>query len=138
MGPNHSKSEVSFSPASLFFYNYWENLLEDRKKVIYSTSFLIGRAAKWIEPYLFKLTNKDPAYLVNHWALFQSQLFTLFGEPTKAIKAEAELDCLRKKEGGNLCLYISDFRVLISRIGDWGESALIHHFRNGLASRILD
>ncbi|MBW0514047.1 hypothetical protein O181_053762 [Austropuccinia psidii MF-1] len=42
------------------------------------------------------------------------------------------------KEGGHLSLYIADFRSLVSIIGDWGERALIHHFRKGLPSRILD
>ncbi|MBW0588580.1 hypothetical protein O181_128295, partial [Austropuccinia psidii MF-1] len=42
------------------------------------------------------------------------------------------------KEGGHVSLYISDFRSLVSRIGDWGERALIHHFSKGLPSRILD
>ncbi|MBW0504195.1 hypothetical protein O181_043910 [Austropuccinia psidii MF-1] len=42
------------------------------------------------------------------------------------------------KEGGHDALYIASFRGLVSRIGDWGERALIHHFRKGLASRILD
>ncbi|MBW0514667.1 hypothetical protein O181_054382 [Austropuccinia psidii MF-1] len=42
------------------------------------------------------------------------------------------------KEVGNVSLYISDFRSLVSRIGDWGEMALIQHFRKGLPSRILD
>ncbi|MBW0545494.1 hypothetical protein O181_085209 [Austropuccinia psidii MF-1] len=42
------------------------------------------------------------------------------------------------KEGGHVALYISNFRSLVSRIGDWGEKALIHNFRKGLASRILD
>ncbi|MBW0558090.1 hypothetical protein O181_097805 [Austropuccinia psidii MF-1] len=42
------------------------------------------------------------------------------------------------KEGGNVSLYIADLRSLISRIGDWGERALIHHLRKGLASRIVD
>ncbi|MBW0589861.1 hypothetical protein O181_129576 [Austropuccinia psidii MF-1] len=42
------------------------------------------------------------------------------------------------KEGGNVALYIANFRSLVSRIGDWGERALIHHFRKGLSSRILD
>ncbi|MBW0581182.1 hypothetical protein O181_120897 [Austropuccinia psidii MF-1] len=38
------------------------------------------------------------------------------------------------KEGGHVAVYIADFRSLVSRIGDWGERALIHHFRKGLAS----
>ncbi|MBW0489920.1 hypothetical protein O181_029635 [Austropuccinia psidii MF-1] len=42
------------------------------------------------------------------------------------------------KEGGHVSLYIAEFRSLVSRIGDWGERALIYHFRRGLASRILD
>ncbi|MBW0523878.1 hypothetical protein O181_063593 [Austropuccinia psidii MF-1] len=42
------------------------------------------------------------------------------------------------KESGHVSLYIADFRSLVSTIGDWGERALIHHFRKGLPSRILD
>ncbi|MBW0587676.1 hypothetical protein O181_127391 [Austropuccinia psidii MF-1] len=50
--------------------------VRNRKKVLYATSFLICRAAKWIEPYLSNLTNQDPNYLLNSWELFESQLFT--------------------------------------------------------------
>ncbi|MBW0473681.1 hypothetical protein O181_013396 [Austropuccinia psidii MF-1] len=91
-----------------------------------------------IETYICNLTNQDPAYLLNNWALFKSQLFTLFGDPKEARKAEAELDGLIMKEGGHVSLYIAYFRSLVSRIGDWGERALVHHFRKGLDSRILD
>ncbi|MBW0471304.1 hypothetical protein O181_011019 [Austropuccinia psidii MF-1] len=42
-----------------------ENFSQDRKKVIYATSCLIGRAAKWIELYLSNLTNQDPNYTLN-------------------------------------------------------------------------
>ncbi|MBW0502471.1 hypothetical protein O181_042186 [Austropuccinia psidii MF-1] len=122
----------------LIFHNDPSNFSQDRKKVLYATSFLIGRAAKWIEPYLSNLTNQDPNYLLNSWSLFESQLFTLFGDPNEVRKAEAELDFLRMKEGGHVSLYISDFRILVSRIGDWGERALIHHFMKRLPSRILD
>ncbi|MBW0576511.1 hypothetical protein O181_116226 [Austropuccinia psidii MF-1] len=105
----------------LIFHNDPASLSEDRKKVLYATSFLIGRAANWIEPYLSNLTNQDSNYLLNSWNLFESQLFTLFGDPNEVRKAEAELDSLRMKEGGNVSLYIADSRSLVSRIGDWGE-----------------
>ncbi|MBW0561619.1 hypothetical protein O181_101334 [Austropuccinia psidii MF-1] len=49
----------------LIFHNYLENFSEDRKKALYATSFLIGRASKWIEPYLSNLTNQDPNFLLN-------------------------------------------------------------------------
>ncbi|MBW0554685.1 hypothetical protein O181_094400 [Austropuccinia psidii MF-1] len=42
------------------------------------------------------------------------------------------------KESGHLSLYIADFRSLVSGIEDWGERALIHHFRKGFPSIILD
>ncbi|MBW0549522.1 hypothetical protein O181_089237 [Austropuccinia psidii MF-1] len=42
------------------------------------------------------------------------------------------------EEGGHVSLYIADFSSWVSRIGDWGERALIHHFRKGFPSRILD
>ncbi|MBW0476245.1 hypothetical protein O181_015960 [Austropuccinia psidii MF-1] len=111
---------------------------QDRKKVLCATSFLIRRAAEWIEPYLSNLTNQDSNYLLNSWNLFEYQLFTLFGHPNEFRKAEAELDSLTMKEGGYVSLYIANFRSLVSRISDWVERALIHHFRKGLPSRILD
>ncbi|MBW0544524.1 hypothetical protein O181_084239 [Austropuccinia psidii MF-1] len=49
----------------LIFHNDPENFSQDRKKAFYATSFLIGRAAKRIEPYLSNLTNQDPSYLLN-------------------------------------------------------------------------
>ncbi|MBW0496236.1 hypothetical protein O181_035951 [Austropuccinia psidii MF-1] len=91
----------------LIFHNDPENFSQDGKKVLYATSFLIGRAAKWIEPYLPNLTNQDPNYLLNSWKLFESQLLTLFGDPSEVRKAESELDSLRMKEGGNVLLYIA-------------------------------
>ncbi|MBW0481206.1 hypothetical protein O181_020921 [Austropuccinia psidii MF-1] len=122
----------------LIFHNNKANFSEDRRKVLYATSFIIGRDAKWIQPYLSNLTNQEPEFVINNWALFESQLFTLFGYPNEVRKAEAELDDLRMKEVEHVSLYISDFRSPVSRIVDWGERGLIHHFRKGLASRILD
>ncbi|MBW0573006.1 hypothetical protein O181_112721 [Austropuccinia psidii MF-1] len=122
----------------LIFHNDLADFSQDRKKALYSTSFLIGRAAKWIEPYLSNIINQDPSYLLNPWKLFESQVFTLFGDLNEVRKAEAELDSLIMKEGGYVSLYIAYFRSLVSSIGVWGGRALIYHFRRGLASRILD
>ncbi|MBW0576219.1 hypothetical protein O181_115934 [Austropuccinia psidii MF-1] len=95
----------SFLPScQLIFHKDTENFSQDRKKVLYATSFLIGRAAKCIEPYLSNLTNQDSNYLLHSWRLFESQLFTLFGYPNEVRKAEAELDGLRMKEGGHVSL----------------------------------
>ncbi|MBW0592654.1 hypothetical protein O181_132369, partial [Austropuccinia psidii MF-1] len=71
----------------LIFHNDPISFSQDRKKVLYATSFLIGRDAKWIEPYLSNLTSQGPNYLLNSWKLFESQLFTLFGDPNEVRKA---------------------------------------------------
>ncbi|MBW0517107.1 hypothetical protein O181_056822 [Austropuccinia psidii MF-1] len=42
------------------------------------------------------------------------------------------------KESGHVSLYISNFRSLMSRIGDWGERAYIHAYRRESASRPFD
>ncbi|MBW0573646.1 hypothetical protein O181_113361 [Austropuccinia psidii MF-1] len=122
----------------LIFHNDPAKFFSDRKKVLYSTSFLTGRAGKWIEPYLSNISNEDPSYLLNNWKLFEIQIFTLFGDPNEVRKAEQELENLRIKKSGQASLYIAYFRSLISRIGDWGERAYIHVYRRGLASRLLD
>ncbi|MBW0473869.1 hypothetical protein O181_013584 [Austropuccinia psidii MF-1] len=71
----------------LVFHNDPANFFSDRKKVFYSTSFLTGRAGKWIEPYLSNISNEDPSYLLNNWKLFETQLFTLFGDPNEFRKS---------------------------------------------------
>ncbi|MBW0578810.1 hypothetical protein O181_118525 [Austropuccinia psidii MF-1] len=81
----------------LIFHNNPENFFSDRKKVLYSTLFLTGRAWKWIEPYLSNIFNEDPAYLHNNFQLFETQLFTLFSDPNEVRKSEQELENLRMK-----------------------------------------
>ncbi|MBW0530907.1 hypothetical protein O181_070622 [Austropuccinia psidii MF-1] len=95
------------------FHNDPENFFSDRKKVLYSTSFPTGRAGKWIEPYVSNISNEYPSYLLNNWQLFETQLFTLFGDPNKVRKAEKELQNLRMKESGHVYLYIADLRSLM-------------------------
>ncbi|MBW0503763.1 hypothetical protein O181_043478 [Austropuccinia psidii MF-1] len=56
----------------LIFHNDPENFFSYRKKALYSTSFLTGRAGKWIEPYPSNISNEDPSYLLNNWKLFET------------------------------------------------------------------
>ncbi|MBW0559807.1 hypothetical protein O181_099522, partial [Austropuccinia psidii MF-1] len=88
----------------LIVHNYPGSFFSDRKKVLYSNSFLTGRAGNWIEPYLSNIFNEDPSCVLNKWKLLETQLFTLFGDPNEARKAEQELDNLRMKESGHVYL----------------------------------
>ncbi|MBW0534183.1 hypothetical protein O181_073898 [Austropuccinia psidii MF-1] len=80
------------------------------------------------------LFHNDPAKLFYD----RDKLFTLFGDSNEVSKAEKELYNLRMKESGQVSLYIAYFRILMSRIGDWGERSYIHVYRRGLASRLLN
>ncbi|MBW0507459.1 hypothetical protein O181_047174 [Austropuccinia psidii MF-1] len=137
-GNQAHKLRLFIQSCQLIFHNDPENFFSDRNKVLYSTSFLTGRAGKLIEPYFSNISNEDPSYLLNNWWLFETQLFTLFGDPNEVRKAEQELENMRMKESGHVSLYIADFRGLMSRIGDWGERAYIHIYIRGLESRLLD
>ncbi|MBW0557939.1 hypothetical protein O181_097654 [Austropuccinia psidii MF-1] len=137
-GTQAHKLKGIIQSCQLIFHNDPENFFSDRKKVLYSTSFLTCRAGKWSETYLSNISNEDPSYLLNTCQLFETQLFSLIGDLNEVRKAEQELDNLRGKESGHVSLYITDFRSLMSRIGDWGERAYIHVYRRGLASRLLD
>ncbi|MBW0484078.1 hypothetical protein O181_023793 [Austropuccinia psidii MF-1] len=59
-GTQPFKVRSSVQSFQLIFHNDLANFSQDRKKVLCSTSFLIGRAAKWIEPNLSNITNQDP------------------------------------------------------------------------------
>ncbi|MBW0548660.1 hypothetical protein O181_088375 [Austropuccinia psidii MF-1] len=96
-GTQTFKARSFIQSCQLIFHNDPANFFQDRKKVFYAASFHIGRAAKWIEPYLSNLPNQDPNYLLNSWKLFESQLFTLFGDPKEVRKAEAEFLFLKNE-----------------------------------------
>ncbi|MBW0581336.1 hypothetical protein O181_121051 [Austropuccinia psidii MF-1] len=68
----------------LIFHNDPANFFSDRKKVLYSTSFLTGRAGKWIEPYLSNISNEDPSYLLNNWQLLKLNYSLCLVTPMKS------------------------------------------------------
>ncbi|MBW0539362.1 hypothetical protein O181_079077 [Austropuccinia psidii MF-1] len=50
----------------LILHNDPASFFSERKKFLYLTSFLTGRAGKWIEPYLSNIFNEYPSYLLNN------------------------------------------------------------------------
>ena len=93
-GTQPSKIWEFLQSCQLIFHNDDKNFTTDRKKVLYAVSYLSGCAEKWIEPYLSHLDNMDSTYILNSWTNFESQLYTLFGDPHKVRKAESDLDNL--------------------------------------------
>ncbi|MBW0559343.1 hypothetical protein O181_099058 [Austropuccinia psidii MF-1] len=121
---DNSKAPAFKTPYMKATNSFDANLFSDRKKVLDTTSFLTGRARKWIEPYLSNISNEDPSYLLNNWPLFESQLLNLFDDHNEVRKAEQELENSRMNEIRHVSLYISDFSSLTSRIGDCGKELI--------------
>ncbi|MBW0543636.1 hypothetical protein O181_083351 [Austropuccinia psidii MF-1] len=65
-GTQAHKLRVFIQSCQLIFHNDPENFFSDRKKALYSTFFLTGRAGKWIEPYISNISNEDLSYLLNN------------------------------------------------------------------------
>ncbi|MBW0486857.1 hypothetical protein O181_026572 [Austropuccinia psidii MF-1] len=65
-GTQAQKLRGFIKSCQLILHNDLENFFSNRKKVLDSTSFLTGRAGKWIEPYLSNISNEDPSYLLNN------------------------------------------------------------------------
>ncbi|MBW0573309.1 hypothetical protein O181_113024 [Austropuccinia psidii MF-1] len=86
-GTQSHKLRGFMQSCQFIFHNDPVNFFSDRKKAHYSTSFLTGRAGKWIEPYLSDNSNEYPSYLLHNWQLFEAQLFTLFGDPNEVRKS---------------------------------------------------
>ncbi|MBW0549537.1 hypothetical protein O181_089252 [Austropuccinia psidii MF-1] len=59
-GTHPFKVRSFIQSCQLIFHNDPESFSQDRWNVFYATSFLFGRAEKWIEPYLSNLTIQDP------------------------------------------------------------------------------
>ncbi|MBW0513262.1 hypothetical protein O181_052977 [Austropuccinia psidii MF-1] len=90
-GTQAHKLRVLIQSCKFIFHDDPANFFSERKKVLYSTSFLTGRAGKWIEAYLSNVSNEYPSYLLNNWQFFETQLSTLFGDPNEVMKSEQEL-----------------------------------------------
>ncbi|MBW0575021.1 hypothetical protein O181_114736 [Austropuccinia psidii MF-1] len=69
-GTQAHKLRGSIQSCQLIFHNDPENFFSDRKKVLYSNSFLTGRAGKSIEPYLSNISIEDPSYLLKNGHYF--------------------------------------------------------------------
>ncbi|MBW0581556.1 hypothetical protein O181_121271 [Austropuccinia psidii MF-1] len=99
----------------LILHNDPERFFSESKKVLYSTSFLTGKAGKWIETYLSNIYNEDHSYLLNNWKSFNPVIHSVWGS-NEVRKAEQDLENIRMKESGQASLYIADFRRIMLRI----------------------
>ncbi|MBW0473053.1 hypothetical protein O181_012768 [Austropuccinia psidii MF-1] len=107
-GTQAHKLRVFIQSCQLIFHNVPANFFSDRKKILYSTSFLTGRAGKWIKPYLSNISKEEPSYILKSQQFFETQSFTLFGDSNEVRKAEKDLYNIRMEESSHVSFYMVD------------------------------
>ena len=136
-GSSATKLRTYLQQYKLIFLTDSSMFATNIRKTVYASSYLTGKAFKWIHPFLSNMSD-DPDFLMNSWDLYEGQLLTLFGDPNELRNTENELESLYMKDSDNASSYIASFRSLESRLEGWSDRALMHSFRKGLPSRILD
>lgn len=126
-GYSHQKLRAYLQQCKLIFLNDPSMFAMDIRKTVYESSYLTGKAFKWIQPYLENMSD-DPEFLMNSWSNFKGHLITLFGDPNELRKAEHQLDVLTMRDSDQASTYISFFRALESRLTGWNDHALMFSF----------
>ncbi|KAI9606574.1 hypothetical protein H4Q26_006110 [Puccinia striiformis f. sp. tritici PST-130] len=137
-GSSPAKLHNFLQQCKLIFRNNLDAFSSDLKKTLYASAFLTGKAFEWVQPYLEVVDDPPPDYMMDSWLMFESQPFTLHGDPNELCATEYKLDSLTMKDGDHASNYISSFRALQSRSPGWGDRPLMFHFRKGLPTRVLD
>ncbi|NP_001278294.1 retrotransposon-derived protein PEG10 isoform 2 [Peromyscus maniculatus bairdii] len=101
-------------------------LADDRSRVCFVTSMLIGRAARWATAKLDRYT-----YLMHNYEAFMLELKLVFEDPERREAAKRRIRRLRQGPD-SVADYGNEFHMLALEL-DWTEPALIDQFLEGLS-----
>ena len=129
---NRSDLRNFLSQVKMVFQLQPSRFQTERQKVIYTATYLQGAAATWFEPYPHAVP--APAMLDN-FALFESSICSVFGDPDQAATAERQIRKLTQR--GPASSYAAEFQRIAAYL-DWNDSALCSQFYFGLQESIKD
>lgn len=107
---------------------------DEQRKVGYAATFLRDEALLWIQPFLDKSDDEQPAWL-RDFASFTRELKRIFGDPDEVATAERMIFQCRQR--GPASKYITEFRRHAALL-DWDSHALAAQFYRGLRDNIKD
>jgi hypothetical protein len=120
-----------------------DKLNNDRKRLLFLTSYLRGLAYEWILPYLEDfLEHPDSSgqkattrIIMADAATFFSELQTTFGYGSEKMEAERALQSIQQR--GPVSKYKAEFQMLVVKT-NWDDDAIASHFYRGLKDVIKD
>ena len=119
----------------LYFHTNLAQFDMDIAKINFTITYLTRVVQDWFE---MGFNQKDQSILqdwLSDWNLFVDELHQHFGLSDPIGKAANMLDNLCMKYGDKISTYNMDFMCYASQLG-WGNSALCHHYYQGLPNQI--
>jgi hypothetical protein len=120
-----------------------DKLNNDRKRLLFLTSYLRGPAYEWILPHLEDYLDHPAAgdqkattrSILTNAATFFEQLQTAFGYGSEKMEAERALQNIQQR--GPVSKYKAEFQTLVVKT-NWDDHAITSHFYRGLKDVIKD
>jgi Retrotransposon gag protein/Zinc knuckle len=131
---DRSKTDTWLLQLDLYFHasnREWE----DKDKVILAATYMRGRAAEWIQPYLTSYLAEENTEgdqideVIEDYSVFRTKLKQLFGIANKVPLAERAIQNLRQT--GSAADYAAKFEHYAVQLG-WGDVALKRMYTQGL------
>src|SRR5436190_7063672 len=106
-------------------------------KVMLAISYLTGKAADWIQPYINRKfhSEEEEDEMFSSYEKFVEKIIAAFGPVDPKREAERKLEHLRQK--GSTSNYAADFRQIASVL-DWDDEAYVSLFYRGLKDGVKD
>ena len=119
-----------------------DRINSDSDKVLYAATYLRGRAAQWMKPFLKDWLNSAPdarnvgtTTMFESYAEFRSRITVMFGETNEKQRAILALDRLKQK--GSAANYTADFQRTCFHTG-YDDTAMWAAYYKGLKEEIKD
>ena len=126
----------NFLTQCMLYFNSVPHLYQTLESQInFVVSYLQGMALDYFQPDI--LANANTAWRWD-WEYFKDTLETNFGTIDPTGDAEDQIGLLKMKDNQKIVKYNVKFQQRASKLEDWGDKALRHHYYKGLPARIKD
>ena len=118
------------------YFHFATEALEDQERILFASTYMRGRAAQWIKPYVNRcLTNSKPEEVIANYGSFEDKLKQLFGIADEEAAAERAIQNLKQVK--SVAEYAAEFQHLAIQTG-WEDKSLMRMYKQGLKRHIRE
>jgi len=131
-GKDRASASQFLSQVQLYIRANSESFDNDIKKIMFTCSYLRGRAFQWVEPLL---KQEPPSPTMTNWPLFLQAFTEALGDPDLHRSYTLKLQILQQT--GSAAAYKTTFDQYASFL-NWNDDALRDRFYDGLKPEVKD